>query len=322
VILVLSAEPGVQGHFWAQPVSFAEDYNRLAPQTTPTGGTNGVSEVAGQLSDDHIADLSAGKLTAGTIGVSEYIESTGYDPGVYGWRIDGDGDAFFNNVEVRGTIYATAGLIGGLVIDATGVESDNYVANTSGFRLDNATGTLYANDVQLPVGVVTETNRDYSAADFIAWPTAAGLWDPYPKSGAGIVGVDHVRNTGVLVIRADVTLNMQLATAGVEAIRAKVGIGWKPTAASPDTDYVPIRTSDVVIAAVKSSATARTSSVPVTLNYQFSVGELTQGTSYYFTLNLTDVEALDSAGATVAVTAGADNLIATSAFIGTIENKV
>lgn len=144
VILVIAAEPGVQGHFWAQPVSHAEDYNNLAPQTTPTGGTNGVSAVAGQLSDDHIANLSAGKLTAGSIGVSEYIQSTGFVSGSFGWKIEGNGDAEFSDVIVRGTIYATAGLIGGAVIDADGVESDNYVAGTSGWRLDNDTGTLLA----------------------------------------------------------------------------------------------------------------------------------------------------------------------------------
>ena len=141
VILVIAAEPGVQGHFWAQPVSHAEDYNEVAPQTAPTGGLNGVSAVAGQLSNDHIADLSAGKLTAGQIAVGEYIESTGYDPGVFGWHIDGDGDAEFNNVVVRGTIYATAGLIGGAIIDASGVQSDDYDGAGNGWRLDNATGT-------------------------------------------------------------------------------------------------------------------------------------------------------------------------------------
>jgi hypothetical protein len=149
VILVIPAEPGVQGHFWAQPVSFAEDYNLIAPQTPPTGGLNGEYVIAGQLSDDHIADLSAGKITAGAIAVGEYIEATGYDPGVYGWRISGSGNAEFNNVVVRGTIYATAGLIGGAVIDSDGVESDNYVAGTSGWRLDNATGILYAFDAEL-----------------------------------------------------------------------------------------------------------------------------------------------------------------------------
>jgi hypothetical protein len=149
VILVVSAEPGVQGHFWAQPVSHAEDFNLIAPQTAPTGGLNGEYTTAGQLSDDHIADLSAGKITAGQIAVGEYIESTGYDPGAFGWHIDGDGDAEFNNVVVRGTIYATAGLIGGAVIDADGVESDNYVPATSGWRLDNTTGILYAFDAEL-----------------------------------------------------------------------------------------------------------------------------------------------------------------------------
>ncbi len=148
-IKVLAAEPGTISHFWAQPVSHAEDFQNVTPQTAPTGGTNGVSETAGQLNDDHIAELSAGKLTAGAIAVGEYIESAGYDPGVDGWRINGSGDAEFNDLVLRGTIYATAGLIGGAIIDADGIESANYDGAGVGWRLDNTDDAIYAGLIRI-----------------------------------------------------------------------------------------------------------------------------------------------------------------------------
>jgi hypothetical protein len=129
-------------------------------------------------------------LTAGTIGVSEYIESTGYDPGVYGWRIEGNGDAFFNNVDVRGTIYAYAGLIGGALIDADGVESDNYVVNTSGWRLDNDTGIIYANDIVLPDGIATHRDQADVAGDL--YFVAPGETDWY----SGVQTLTTITTTG------------------------------------------------------------------------------------------------------------------------------
>jgi len=62
--------------------------------------------------------LVVGGQTAGGV---PYIESTNYSAGSTGWRIDNDGNAEFNNVIVRGTIYASGGEIsGGLTITSGG----------------------------------------------------------------------------------------------------------------------------------------------------------------------------------------------------------
>jgi len=62
--------------------------------------------------------LVVGGQTAGGV---PYIESTNYSAGSTGWRIDNDGNAEFNNVTVRGTIYASGGEIsGGLAITSGG----------------------------------------------------------------------------------------------------------------------------------------------------------------------------------------------------------
>lgn len=143
-ILILAAEPGTTTHFWAQPVSRAEDYQGIAPQTPATGGTNGVSATAGQLSDDHLASLSVGKLLAGELAVGEHIRSTGFVSGSFGYELQGDGDSEFNNVVVRGTIYATAGLIGDIEIYGNYIQSAGYNGTTAGFRLDGALGKIFA----------------------------------------------------------------------------------------------------------------------------------------------------------------------------------
>jgi len=70
-----------------------------------------------------ITDLSFSKITAGTsnasitIGSSGYIKSSNYSAGSAGFKIDGDGDAEFNDVTVRGALIAQSGSnINGLYI--------------------------------------------------------------------------------------------------------------------------------------------------------------------------------------------------------------
>lgn len=157
-IVVIDAEPGVQAHFWVKA-----ETRHPTLQASPTGGTNGVSATSGQIdgaehivalsigtaqianlavTDAKIASLSVSKLIAGSIAVGEYIQSTGYTgAGSNEWRIDGNGVARFTGVIVSGTITATSGAIGGIVIGATYLRSTNYA--TTGFQLlDDGTATF------------------------------------------------------------------------------------------------------------------------------------------------------------------------------------
>lgn len=158
-IHAIPTEPNVQWHVWVTHTTYAD------VEGPPAGGTNGASCVSGRLvgyehfealsitnalianlavDNAKIANLSASKITAGSLAVGSYIQSSGFVSGFQGFRISGNGDAEFNNAIFRGVVYADGGEIGGAVIDASGVESDNYVANTSGWRLDNASGDVYA----------------------------------------------------------------------------------------------------------------------------------------------------------------------------------
>lgn len=112
------------------------------------------------VDDAKIASLSVSKLTAGTIGVGEYIQSTGYAPGSAGWNINGNGNAEFSGVIVRGTVYATAGQIGGNTIDASGMQSPGYSLGTNGWRLNSdGTGQIGA----LKVNAIDVRSANYAA---------------------------------------------------------------------------------------------------------------------------------------------------------------
>ncbi|OWT55280.1 phage tail tip fiber protein [Candidimonas nitroreducens] len=159
------------------------------------------------VDDANIANVSAAKITAGQIAVGEYIESTGYLSGVSGFHISGAGTAEFNNVIVRGTVYATAGQIGSNTIDADGIHSSNYDGSTVGWQLANngtatfmqavikgtvyATAGSFAGDISSATGTFTGNLR---AGQFVtgaytgyAWP-AAGSWGTYLGPSGLLIG--------------------------------------------------------------------------------------------------------------------------------------
>lgn len=164
-ILVIAAQPGQRTHFWARPVSRAEDAAGIAPQASPTGGTNGVWAICGQLdgataivaatigtaqiadlavTSAKIVSLSVSKLIAGSLSAGEYIQSTGFVSGSYGFKLYGNGNAEFNNAVVRGTIYATAGQFSGDISGATGTFSGQLAVKsaTTGQRLEILTDRI------------------------------------------------------------------------------------------------------------------------------------------------------------------------------------
>ncbi|CDS48902.1 hypothetical protein [Polaromonas sp. CG9_12] len=110
------------------------------------------SAMIGELNADDITagTMTASRISGGSIAVGATISSTAdYAPNVKMWSIDGAGNATFNNAVVRGTVYATAGQIGGITVSSNSVRSTNYDGVGLGFAL-NANGTL-----ELPGGSVT-----------------------------------------------------------------------------------------------------------------------------------------------------------------------
>lgn len=97
-----------------------------------------------QIDDAKVANMSVAKLTAGSMQVGAYIRSTSYTSGSAGFTIGADGFAEFNNVVVRGTVYATAGELQGIVIkDNSGnVIMSSGAATFSGEVTGDVTGTI------------------------------------------------------------------------------------------------------------------------------------------------------------------------------------
>lgn len=149
-----------------------------------------------------IDNVSVDKLTAGSIAVGQYIQSTSYVAGSAGWRINGDGTAEFSGVVVRGTVFATAGLIGGITIASNAVRAGQTAYNTgTGFHLGsdgrlslgNATGnrltwdgTNLALTGKLTAGLVEIGNDVVSAGHYGVSLDSANYNDVFLRRSDGV----------------------------------------------------------------------------------------------------------------------------------------
>ena len=79
------------------------------------------------ITNANVNDLSADKITSGSIAVDEYIQSTGFSAGTTGFKIEGGGDAEFGNITARGELQTfgvlegTQSAYGGELVVASGV---------------------------------------------------------------------------------------------------------------------------------------------------------------------------------------------------------
>ena len=112
--------------------------------------TSLIGSVATLIDSVEITELTATKIKAGTItssiialdGVSSVIKSSGYQAGVSGWAIKGDGNAEFGAASIRG----------GLKAESVFINADNRWRRNSGdtaanseFKVGSATDYLYYN---------------------------------------------------------------------------------------------------------------------------------------------------------------------------------
>lgn len=99
----------------------------------------------GTLIADSIAagQINAAHLTLGDGTVGGDLKSTSFSAGSggtagAGWKLTPGGVLYASNAVIYGTVYASAGLIGGNTIDATGIQSPGYTAGSTGFRFDTS----------------------------------------------------------------------------------------------------------------------------------------------------------------------------------------
>lgn len=128
------------------PTSIDEQITNTG-QVFPDAGINGAK----------IESLSVGRLRAGTLSVDTYIQSTGYQQGVSGWRIDGQGNAEFNNITLTGGAINygktsfTDSIHAGYILNSSGVYFGT-AGDTKYLKYNIATGALTVNGGSIDVG--------------------------------------------------------------------------------------------------------------------------------------------------------------------------
>jgi len=137
--------------------------------------------------------INTQKIRSGFIKVTEFISSENYVAGTSGWIIDGNGDAEFNNVVVRGQIEATSGSLANLTI--------------SGLLTMGASGKI----------------RTAASGHRIEIGAAAGLEDTINMFGTSVTATIHVALASTLTIDSSANINIfagagSLALTGSQAV--------------------------------------------------------------------------------------------------------
>ena len=137
------------------------------------------------IDDAKIANLSASKITSGTIAVgheiksSNFIANSGSTAGA-GWRIHGNGNAEFSNATVRGTVYATNGQFWGTLLGgaATAYSSGLGMYAGGGLATD---GANYRWRVGNPTGARIQWSGSavevYNASNTLAFSSGGIAWN-------------------------------------------------------------------------------------------------------------------------------------------------
>jgi hypothetical protein len=85
------------------------------------------------ITNAKIVDLAVDKITAGTMQTGAYIRSTNYVANSAGFNIGASGAAEFNNVTVRGAVFASTGTFAGELSAATGTFAGDITAASGTF---------------------------------------------------------------------------------------------------------------------------------------------------------------------------------------------
>lgn len=133
-----------------------------------------------------ISELSAAKLTAGDGTIGGNLKSATYSAVLQqGWIVRPDGFAEFNDIVVRGTVFASQGAIGGSLIGSNYIQSTNWVNLSTGWRWNND-GTGQVGGIAILSDRIQSGNYSENAQGF-AWRA----------DGTGQIGGLKVTATGI-----------------------------------------------------------------------------------------------------------------------------
>ena len=197
-----SATPNFDGTTTTNNVVYYAKVRSIDTSGNASTWTSIVSSAATRLiQSSHIANLTAGKITSGTInaaeitlnGATSILQSSNYQQGLLGWKITGFGDAEFNNLIIR-----TALDIGGSDTSSFHVDIDGNLwlgagtYATAPFRISN-TGNV-------DVGG-TDTSSFHIDKDGNIW-SGAGTFNvstnPFSVTAAGALRAASANITGVI----------------------------------------------------------------------------------------------------------------------------
>lgn len=177
------------------------------------------AKFASLVADDiTAADIATAQLTAGSLRVGGYIQSTNYVTGISGWRITAAGVLEAQDAILRGTIYASAGTIGGIVITSSALQSTNFDGSfdSAGEIVDTGTvgwGISKAGKLVLDVAH-TRDSKSMAAQDTVS------VYD-----GAAVSSVDfeqpfaqHVGNGFAVKAGCDGYINLYLNTSSARVL--------------------------------------------------------------------------------------------------------
>lgn len=207
---VVQAVPTTINGFTVEPGIYAD--NAFFARLVATRGQIGLLAV----DDARIASVSVGKLTAGSISVGEYLQSTGYVAGSAGLRLNGDGTAELSQVVVRGTVFASQGAIGGWNVGSNYLQSTTYVLGGIGTRL-NSDGTGQIGGVTIYSQGLGAGSTAYNTGDG-AWLGRDGKFSLRAASGSSLT-FDGSR---LKAQNADASRLLDLGATGAESV-LKVG---------------------------------------------------------------------------------------------------
>lgn len=137
-----------------------------------------------------IADLNANKITAGSMQVGSYIQSSNFITGVQGWKIDAAGSVEFDSGTFRGALSGATGTFAGSLSAASGTFTGTLSAATGTFSGTVSASTFNTATSGQRVELSSSTNdlRVYNSSGTLVL-TAGGLsTNTYVKAINGITG--------------------------------------------------------------------------------------------------------------------------------------
>jgi hypothetical protein len=176
------------------------------------------------IDDAKIANLSAAKLTVGDGTVGGNLKSSNYVAGSAGWIIRPDGYAEYSNVVVRGTVYATAGQIGGNTIDSTSIHSGTTGYGTgAGFYL-GSDGRFSLSDKLTWNGTVLAIDGTGTFSGALTAATIATASGKFSVSSGGILTAVDGNFSGAITGSTMVVGTGGFIRSGQTAYNT--GVGW------------------------------------------------------------------------------------------------